>query len=124
MHLSRRDIIRWGLAGLGAMSLGCFEGAGDTVDQVKVPDVTPPETLLAPKSTRLLGKAVLETMTASERNQAFANLLNESPTDGAAFAAYIRDRHRRDLAEGLFRKVDGWLLSATEAVFYAYVAHR
>ena len=41
---------------------------------------------------------------------------------GYTFAQHVRAQHQTDLAQSRVCKVDGWVLSETEATFYAYVA--
>ena len=125
MDMNRREIVRWGLIGLSSSVLGCFGSDSSNRDKsvsARLPARTPPVELVAPSSTNAVGKVVLGNWSSKEREQAFSQMLRGAPQSGPKFAKHLRDQHQKDLGAGRVLRVDGWLLSKTEATFYAYVA--
>ena len=125
MGMNRREIIKWGLLGLSSAAMGCLGGDSSSQKQLSasVPLRTPPAQLVAQASTKAVGKVVLGDWSPKERDQAFSQLLSDAPENGSEFAKYLRNKHDKDLTKGRVQRVDGWLLSKTEATFYAYVAN-
>ena len=124
MISSRRDVIRWGLLGLGGVSIGCFDGALELANHSgqAFAKIDPPNSLVSEPWTRMVGLVVLESWSTEDKIKGFRRLLADAPDGGPAFAQHIRAQHQNDLAQSRVRRVDGWLLSDTEATFYAYVA--
>ena len=126
MKGTRRDIIRWGLLGLGSLAVGCFEDTSSSIlkgsNGEPLVKIKPPTELVDNPWTARVGQALLDNMSEKEKDNSFRALLDAAPTAGPAFAKFVRQRHRADLTAGRVQRVDGWLLSQTEAYFYAYVA--
>lgn len=84
------------------------------------------EVLGDPVCARAIGQACLCALPAAERtsDRLVAAIGGAVPLDGAASEVrrLIRQRVRRDFAEGSIVRVEGWILSLTEARLYALAA--
>ncbi|MEZ4463561.1 MAG: hypothetical protein R3F60_12535 [bacterium] len=89
---------------------------------------SPPAPLALPPrahadAARRIGRAWLDQSGVMADARALADSLGAgAPAEPAAFEAWVRARHQADLAAGRTARVDGWLLSLTEARLYGLYA--
>lgn len=114
--IDRRELLWLGLASLAATACGVRRAPLD------------PHALLLPArrhlaEARLVGEAWLAASSPRPSADALAAELSEvAPRALDAFADHLLRRHRADLAAGRTERVEGWLLSRTEAVLYGLLA--
>lgn len=113
--IDRREMLWLGLASLAAAACGGR--------------AAPPELALPVRrhlaEARLVGEGWLGTLSPRPTAEELARELAEgaeAPEDAEAFARHLRRRHRDDLLAGRTERVQGWLLSRTEAALYALLA--
>lgn len=112
--IDRRELLWLGLASLAAMACGVRRAPLDLA-------VLPARRYLA--DARSVGEAWLSAVAPRPSAEALANELSDGAPRGLeVFAAHLRRRHEGDLATGRTERVDGWLLSRTEAVLYGLLA--
>jgi hypothetical protein len=111
--IDRRELIRLGVAAVAAVAWGCRRAATD---------LPLPERRHLAEAQRV-GEAWLSAISPRPDADALADELVEgAPSDPEGFARHLRRRHEEDLAAGRTERVEGWLLSRTEAALYGLLA--
>ena len=109
--MNRRELFVWASAAL----LGCGGGGGTPLP-------------LAPRAhldaAREIGRSWLDGGGyPHDRQELSADLLQGfGGQDPARFTTHLLVRHQADLLQGRTTRVQGWLLSRTEALLYAWLA--
>lgn len=111
--IDRRELVRLGVAALAVAAWGCRR------PEPRLP--LPGRRHLA--DARRVGEAWLSAITPRPDADALAGELGEgAPSDPEGFARHLERRHEEDLAAGRTERVEGWLLSRTEAALYGLLA--
>jgi hypothetical protein len=114
---SRREVLGLGLLALGGFAAGC----GPAPAPFEVPPGCPEEAADAWEGARRLGEALLADGLPESDARALEATLDGALDDPSVLDA-LGELHQEDLSAGRTVRADGWLLSRTEARWYALVA--